>query len=160
MSVLVQHTQPLANRLVYLAYPHKPYKLVTFRDGPSPDTVYIAHQALDALGANVEILDTLDCQRRLLAQHIPSMVLEISGFGTRPFSESLLGNICAATGVSYFPSNGFAQIVASDKLISKHFANQAGLLTPRTVVSPQGVTDGTRLLKANLRGRKPRSSRS
>jgi hypothetical protein len=117
-----------------LAYPFAPYNQYNFRDGPSPDTVYIAHQALWAMGADVTLLDTEVCQKQILEGNRYDLVFEISGFASNSSLESLLGSICAAQEVSYFPSNQLPQQIAADKLISKHFAEIAGLEVPKTIV--------------------------
>jgi len=136
----------LSGKSATLTFPFPPYAKDRFRDGPAPDTVYIAHQALWALGANVCLMDVEDCQKQIINGNKPDFVLEISGFAMKADFESLLGSICAANKINYFPSHKMPQKIASDKLLSKKFAKMAGLMTPETIVDVTHYPDNQRML--------------
>lgn len=122
----------LSGRTAALVYPFDLEATGRFRDKPAPDTIYIAHQALWALGADVLILDIQACHRRMISESDLDFVLEISGFATNSELEGLLGMMCAANRIPYFPTNRLPRTIAADKLIAKRFAQRAGLRTPKT----------------------------
>ncbi len=129
----MQLLKRLDGKLAALAFPYGRSHSSGFKDCPSPDTVYIAHQALWALGATTHIVDVLACQNAICAGKGFDFVLELSGFGENCALDGLLGTICAAKNISYFPSNQLARTIAADKLISKRFAKRAGLAIPDTI---------------------------
>jgi len=144
-------TDILCDKTAMLAYPQNASSQ-HYRDFPAPDTVFIAHQALHALGANVKISDTIEGQKLLLSNENIEFVLEISGFGNNPSMESLLGLISDANNIGFFPSNGITQIIASDKLVSKRFALSAGLRVPRTITNKSEAVGMNRLVRKPICG--------
>lgn len=142
----------LEGKKAALAYPFLPSENGRFRDGPAPDTVFIAHQSLWSQGAFVNILDTQLCQEKILVDQCFDFVFEISGFGTNVAGEGLLGSVAEANNIAYFPSMGLAQKIASDKLISKGFAAKACLRTPDTIVTRNQFVSSKRYIKKPICG--------
>lgn len=133
--------QNLAGKRVVLSYPYCNDNKTKYWGQPVPDTIFIAHQALWAMKATVEIRDKDQCQKNILDGDRPDLVLELSGYGRSAGIDRLLGEICLANDVCYFPNNGIPQIIGADKLLSKKYAGQVGLDLPRTV--PQIALPGT-----------------
>ena len=124
-----------------VAVPFALKKGTIYQDIPLPDSLFIAHQALWALGAQVSILDIQECQKAIVNGAHFDFVLELSGYGINSNMNELLSTLCGSMGIGYFPSSGLARKIATNKLIAKRFAAQAGLKIPATIIDLPSKND-------------------
>ena len=107
-----------------------------FYNSYGPLVVNQYFEALTDLGAEVTI-SNLDTALKLLSQadqaDKPDWIVNIcAGFNSLE-SENIIQAIAALSCIPCFPCRGDVAIIAEEKIISKHLAQQAGFRIPRTI---------------------------